>query len=556
MKASRSIAIVIFSSGHCPKYRDLIRPETEIPGAGNAFAVILQRLKNVPGISEIIFSVTDRDFDSNLPSLLTPMGKKVRNFHYNENCERNISYLPERWGFSLDEGIGECIGSQLTEAVKGCKAEHLIAIPYSNILVDAEKIAESIRLHLNEGFDATFSADLLPGANWTILKTELLEGLNLRHSDLMSKRGGLYWAIKKPLYPFKVGYFHAPRERLRFSADLRFLSKRSFDVFRKFVSDDFSSPRFSYSKFLMETKWGEEITNYSPSTLFIEPTNSCNAKCLYCPQPELLRERENLSIQNFERLISSFEQKDVGILFSGMGEPLFNQNMKDFVYNSAMAERRIKIYTGLSSQPESDFPWNKVTHLRISFDSNDPASFTNNRSGCSWEQIIALINTLKQAKENEKSANPEIGISFLKHNANNSSALPFLNHWKNKCSPPFRNYFFSPASDSDSNSISPVSWFQIIGASDFLGTKEYPAAVRYTPLNRKVCVHAVSGFHLLSNGQVTICPFDIEGKYACGNINVDSPVQIWCNQQEFRKKHFADELDFEPCAKCNDWYHP
>ncbi|MBF0544311.1 MAG: SPASM domain-containing protein [Candidatus Riflebacteria bacterium] len=517
-------------------------------------SILSSRLKLIPGVGKLFFSATDLEIESDFSKIASGLKLAIRIFPYSSIVERPDSWNPEKWGFALDEGIAECTGIQLLEALRNEKLDHAIVVPVTNLLVDAKRIGESLKFHLEETFDATFSADLQPGANWAIIRLEVLEGLQSKHPDLMKKRGGLYWALKKPLYPFKVGYFHAPRDCTDFSADLRFNNLRTHKVLSECLPPDFVSNAFSYSDWIKNPKWKKLFTDFGPSRLYIEPSNCCNSKCFGCPYPTQTRNRLNLSLDGFRKVASAFEKlKDAEILFSGIGEPFINPDFKQFVELPEISGKIVQINSGVLEAPPKDFNWPAVTHFRMSLDANDLELFTILRPGCSWEQILECINLIHLEKSQFGRSNPELGISFAKHRLNETFSTAFLCHWKEKCQSPFGNFFFTPDSEGIKEA---VSWFQIIGASDFLGEIEYPGKIRYTPLKRKLCKHALLGFHLLSDGRVTICPFDVNGRYAMGDVFKEDPTDIWEKQANFRLSHINGELTTEPCMNCQDWYHP
>ena len=68
-----------------------------------------------------------------------------------------------------------------------------------------------------------------------------------------------------------------------------------------------------------------------PNTIMVEPTNACNLKCRMCDyQGQFKGARSYLSSKDFESIIFQF-LKIKELIFCGLGEPLFNENIVEMV---------------------------------------------------------------------------------------------------------------------------------------------------------------------------------------------------------------------------------
>jgi len=299
----------------------------------------------------------------------------------------------------------------------------------------------------------------------------------------------------------------------------------------------------------------------------------------------LKRPRVDLDLALFQKLYEGLKgMEDCSFIFSGMGEPLLNPALGRM---AKIAEKsHLMLVTSVPEKFPPDIDWKDFDLIRISVDSIESLSFGALRPGCSWERVKKFIAEASIRKEKDPEGEPEIGVTFLKHRLNSDFALDFLRYWKRICEPPFRSNFFKWPLEQKPEE---VQWFQILGLSDFLGQIPFAADIRYTPLKRRVCLHAVTGFHLLGDGRVVICPYDIEGKWVLGNLLQQTPLEIWNSDKarKFRKWHLASillpnesesgaqvesarksaapsnietitEEEFEtffPCKNCQDWYH-
>jgi len=460
----------------------------------------------------------------------------------------------ERWSLEDDSGKDSWIGSVFASACKRKRWNRLVLVGLSSLLVDAKSVGESLSLHHREGFDATCSEDRVSGANWAVFEYDLLAGLQTSHADIMAARGGLTWALRKPLYPFKIGEYHNPRGRARLPVDLRLISPRIREVFIKTSGENFSSPRFNYNEWIKNSGWEQIYTDSGPRVIVVEPTNECSGNCLFCPQSTHARPRGQMEPAIFSLIHEDLATlTDLRWVFSGLGEPLLNTHLSTML---RMTENRHSLLkTSLNHDPGPNFPWQALDQVSLSVDALEKSLFQKLRPGCSWEAIENFLIASYELKKADPDGRPEIGVTFLKHKSNAACGLAFLQYWKKVCSPIFRDHFFRWPFDLPPEK---VQWFQILGVSDFLGQIPFMGETRYCPLKRRPCLHALLNLHILWDGTASLCPYDYEGKWSLGKIGDATPMQIWQSDKakNIRKQHLA--MSFEenhPCVNCQDWYH-
>ncbi|MFZ2956828.1 MAG: radical SAM/SPASM domain-containing protein [Candidatus Ozemobacteraceae bacterium] len=507
---------------------------------------------------ELLCDLPDTRYHEELHREAREAGLAVECFCPAETSEQPFTNKPDRWGIPDGKGIETWVGSAFAKAVEKYRWDGIVLVPLEHLLVDRAGVAESLQLHIREGFDVTFSEDRVPGAGWAILDANLLKGMQASHPDLMAARGGLLWALQKPLYPFKIGAFHAPRDRSPLAADLRLNRERVAHVFAEAGGQDFAEPGFQYGRWIRGRDWQRVYTDYAPETVRLEPTNTCRGGCAGCPQAAMKRPPSFLDGHVFDRVAQDFVPvSDCRWILSGMGEPLLHAGLPAFL--ERLRGRPVRLETSLSEEMGRDFPWSALTQVRLSVDALERTGYEILRPNCSWEHIERFISEAAARKAKRPDDEPDVGVSLVKHVGTDAFALPFLRYWKQVCTPIFRKHFFTWPISSEPDK---VQWFQILGASDYFGTIPRPGAVRYTPLNRRTCLHGTLGFHVLSDGRVTMCPFDIEGRWAFGSMAGEGGAEaldIWHGSaaRAFREMHLTGQFeDSWPCGACQDWYHP
>ncbi|EKD83356.1 MAG: molybdopterin cofactor synthesis protein MoaA, partial [uncultured bacterium] len=280
------------------------------------------------------------------------------------------------------------------------------------------------------------------------------------------------------------------------------------------------------------------------------------ASCFNCPHDGMKRARKYLPLDLLNKLAGEYAAgDDVSWVLSGMGEPLLHPEIANMLH--MLAKFPVTMQTSLQKLPEApDFPWFAADHVRISTDALARDDFAKVRPGCNWENIEKFLAFARERKRAFPDQFPEIGISMLRHFHTENHLQPFLRYWKQVARPVFRENFFRWPFDMPAE---PVQWYQVLGEAEYGRPGSHTSMVDFTPVKRRPCRHALLSATVLSDGSVTICPYDFEGAHALGNIHEQAMKQIWSSPaaESFRQQHlqmkFAENL---PCSSCRDWYHP
>jgi radical SAM protein with 4Fe4S-binding SPASM domain len=493
--------------------------------------------------------------DSKINAVAERVGIKTFCFSLSEVDEKPISLRQQRWNLEDDTGCEEWLGFAFAKALENLKWDEFILVPVENLLVEPSAVKESLNLFYRENLEICFAGERMPGAGWTIVKTDVIKALEINHKELMRARGAIAWALRKPLYPFKTGIYHCPRVRPALNCDLRANSTRNLAMYQQVEYENFFNPSFSYEEWLGQTNWLETLTFNMPQTIHLEPSSLCNADCFDCPHSSLTRENSNMSFDLFEKFIETINDiSELRFIFSGIGEPLLNRDLSKMLEKTAPASTML--VTSLQKELGDNFPFESLDQIRISLDALEAESFSENRSGCNWNNIEKFIAEAYKLKLKSPETFPEIGVSYVRHGKNDANALNFLRYWKKVCTPVFNEWFFRwPFSLTPEK----IQWFQILGENSFLGKINKNAINDYLPVKRRVCRHALLSATVLSNGKVIACPFDVDGKFVLGNIKEQGLPQIWQSEkaQKFRQAHILSDYDSLPemCRECIDWYH-
>lgn len=183
--------LVLLVDGGKPRYRDPFSLARSIPGSGTPLEILKRRLNGIPGIEGPILLIPEGPDYETLRQQAEGMGLACEIFNEDKVVEQPIDWRPEHWGIPDDSGIDCVVGTALATIADRKRWETLVVVPLKHLLVDTAEIILSLRVHEREAYDASFTADRVPGAGWSIFQNELLQGMQKSHAEIMTARGGL-----------------------------------------------------------------------------------------------------------------------------------------------------------------------------------------------------------------------------------------------------------------------------------------------------------------------------------------------------------------------------
>lgn len=517
-------------------------------------AILYRRFKERGIIAGFALAMPGNEIYNGLADQAASMGIAVSRFSEDQIIEKPAHLRQQRWNLEDDTGDETWIGAVFANVIEEQSWDTVVLMPLVNLLIEPQSVFLSLELHRREAFDVCFVEERIAGAGWTIFQADLLKGLLCSHEELMWARGGLSWALRKPLYPFKIGYYHCPRIRPALRVDLRLNSKRAQSVYSLADNCRFDSEGFSYADWLNDSGWEKHYADFSPLIVNVEPTNRCDGKCFNCGHSRMQRPEDNLDLKIFAETVAQFaSHREVHWAYSGMGEPFLHNDLAGLIRTTR--DFSASLVTSLQVLPPDDFPFADLATLRISIDALEADSFARFRPGCSWQNVETFLSRARDKKKAAPEKFPELGVTFLRHELNENQQQSFLNYWKQVAKPVYRENFFRWPFN-----LSPeaVQWYQILGESNSASVNGRSAKVDFTPIKRRPCRHALLSTTVLADCSVTICPHDFEGKFKLGNLKENSLTSIWLSSayQNFRSQHLEMKFSSDlPCGQCQDWYH-
>lgn len=303
-------------------------------------------------------------------------------------------------------------------------------------------------------------------------------------------------------------------------------------------------------------KLAEVIPLAAPFTVYIEQTKYCNFKCFYCIHStrdeadgefralgHRMQHMDEVFFEKIIRELKEFPQDGIKrIVFSGLGEPLMNPHLPDYVrmvVEAGIAGRVEIITNGLLLTPEKSraLVAAGITNINISVQGLDAAGYEKTCGiRIDFERYLENLKYLYEHKENVQIYIKAIDATLgTKENEEKFFEI------------------FSPFADRIYIEHLVVMQQQMDGLREIVdGTKNFYG--EELDVNRKVCAQSFYFMQIGCEGDIFPCPVPGLGKnLSMGNAKEHTLTEIWngSRRRGFLRKMLKKEKDQIPdCATC------
>lgn len=303
-------------------------------------------------------------------------------------------------------------------------------------------------------------------------------------------------------------------------------------------------------------KLAEVIPLAAPFTVYIEQTKYCNFKCFYCIHStrdeadgefralgHRMQHMDEVFFEKIIRELKEFPQDGIKrIVFSGLGEPLMNPHLPDYVrmvVEAGIAGRVEIITNGLLLTPEKSraLVAAGITNINISVQGLDAAGYEKTCGiRIDFERYLENLKYLYEHKGNVQIYIKAIDATLgTKENEEKFFEI------------------FSPFADRIYIEHLVVMQQQMDGLREIVdGTKNFYG--EELDVNRKVCAQSFYFMQIGCEGDIFPCPVPGLGKnLSMGNAKEHTLTEIWngSRRRGFLRKMLKKEKDQIPdCATC------
>ena len=275
--------------------------------------------------------------------------------------------------------------------------------------------------------------------------------------------------------------------------------------------------------------------------IYVEITNSCNLKCSFCPESK--REKEFMTIANFEHIINEVKEYTNLVALHVKGEPLLHPNLKEILEVCKKNNVLVNITTNatlLEKNKEIIIESKAVRQLNLSLH-----SITKNENTDVYNFENYIDSVLKISKEILEKTNIIISYRLwnLENIEENSENYYILNCLGN-------------AFDVENlEEIAKKEKFVKLSENAFLNQDlefVWPSMENEIISEIGTCWGLRNQVAILSNGDVVPCCLDGEGYIRLGNIFEESFNEILNSEysKEFIKAFEENRVIHNLCKRC------
>jgi radical SAM protein with 4Fe4S-binding SPASM domain len=323
-----------------------------------------------------------------------------------------------------------------------------------------------------------------------------------------------------------------------------------------------------------EEVWGQ------PVFFTIETINSCNFRCVYCPQSDqdnhFVNGRGIMSLDNFKRIIanlrSAFDLRIVSLHRDG--EPLLNKHLEDYIRHLTDLGTCVTVSSNCSLIPEQRAQSLIASGLRMVGTDfcADAELYERLRARGVWAQTLAGMRNLLDAAADAKADFRLVIKDIATDGHPREQANPIVEET--------RKLF---AREKDRVTVIPVYFHNALGESLVSITAASTASVASSAMATAAGAHGGSGsngsavpatpssnagpagFYTLCHqpwvnftvdfaGRVVGCCRDLRSEYIVGNLLEESAASIWNGERMKRlRRALADKRpqDIHICQACD-----
>lgn len=287
-----------------------------------------------------------------------------------------------------------------------------------------------------------------------------------------------------------------------------------------------------------------------PPIVYIEPTNQCNANCIFCPRHKMTRPIGYMDIHFYEHLIrqiSALGPSEIRLFH--YGEPMLHPKLPKMIRIARDCKLTARFQTnGLRIDPDTirQLLDAGMNYIGISVNGLTPEEYETIRPGLSFRQLVRNLHELRRLID-------EVGATCHIHlNAHCSQEEVARREHDIQV---FKTQWFHVA---DSLSVSGIRLYQGVHT---LQDGQIKATDQIIPQRDSTetlqCTEPFDRLVIKWDGRVSPCCVDYDGQMIMGDATRQSIEEIWNSPSLLKMRHdfrHGDLQHWPLCAKCPKSY--
>lgn len=300
--------------------------------------------------------------------------------------------------------------------------------------------------------------------------------------------------------------------------------------------------RDNTDKIIQSYTIGSNNHNFLPSVFVVEPISFCNLSCVMCPNSKLSANNlGQMTMHNFKNIITQISPfSDLTMLYF-MGEPLQHDEISEMIkIAKENLKGRLVISTNcmlLTSDMAEILVENSVDIIICCIDHWDKEKYEKIRIGGNFESVVKNVERLLEIK-NTHNKDIKVIVKSLDFGFKKTEREEFEKHW------------------TDLGAFPLIGWVDT-WAGQLPGLRKINYQLQpYFNQQRTHCADLWFKMVINWRGDVVLCCHNFDYSIVIGNINCNSILEIWNNEQirNLRADHFNGKFNCNSlCENCTEW---
>ena len=269
-----------------------------------------------------------------------------------------------------------------------------------------------------------------------------------------------------------------------------------------------------------------------PRFIQMETVTKCNAKCAFCPQNEIMRDPARMPTETWQKIVD--DTRGMGITYRPFltNEPFVDNRMPEIVRYIKDNDPTAKVEFNtngelVTEQMGIDLLEAGVDIMRFSIDGLSRETYEPSRLGVNYDKVMERTQIfLKHWEEGGYRDKVFTEVRMIHVPENTHEVEDYRAFWGPQCSEVLITTLYQ--------------W-------PWTGQKRHDVVM--TP-----CLKVLDELFFYSNGNATVCCWDVHERAVVGNIHEQSVMEIW---QSYSANCLRDLLDdgrrdlIHLCSRCN-----
>ncbi|HUU00031.1 MAG TPA: radical SAM/SPASM domain-containing protein [Myxococcota bacterium] len=267
----------------------------------------------------------------------------------------------------------------------------------------------------------------------------------------------------------------------------------------------------------------------TPRLVAIETTNRCNARCSFCPNNALQRDRSTMDSELFEKIVTDCAEFELPAIEPFLqGEPFVDKHIFDRLelLRSRLPRTKLRLYSNGAALVPSKIDRLRgfgVDHLYISLNTIVPERYSR-IVGLPFERTMENLCYLADRKAGKVARSVSVRLTMTEETTW-MEKLRFLDLCRRL-------------------GVRPM----LVGLFNYKGDIHSDLPVPGFP-----CEH-ITRLDIMVDGRTTLCCMDQEGEFGWGSVRDKSVLEVYNSDQARRVRALHREgrrAEYDPCNRCN-----